>query len=111
MTTLLPTDVNNNPIPAIRLKDGSAHSIISSTTSARNSTAFHADTKVISFYTTEDVYIKCGDASVTATTSDHFFPKGVYYDMAITGEGTAQYTHIAVLQVNTSGTVYISEKE
>lgn len=111
MATLLPTDLNDNPIPAIRLKDGGAHSITTSGTSARNSTAFDENTKVISLYATEDVYIKCGGASVTATTSDHFFPKGVYYDLAVAGEGTAQYTHIAVLQVSTAGTVYISEKE
>ena len=105
MATLLPTDLNDNPIPAIRLKSGGAHSISSGASSTRNSTAFETDTKVISLYATEDVYVKCGDSSVTATASDHFFPKGVYYDLA------AQYTHIAVLQVSTAGTVYISEKE
>lgn len=111
MATLLPTDLNDNPIPAIRLKSGGAHSISSGASSTRNSTAFETDTKVISLYATEDVYVKCGNSSVTATASDHFFPKGVYYDLAIAGEGTAQYTHIAVLQVSTAGTVHISEKE
>ena len=52
MTTLLPTDVNDNPIPAIRFKDGAAHNITSSLTSARNSTAFNTETKIISIYAT-----------------------------------------------------------
>ncbi len=111
MTTLLPTDVDDNPIPAVRLKASGAHTIATSGTSARNNTAFDGDTRIISLYATEDVYIKFGDAAVTATTTDHFFPKGVYYDFAIGGDRTAHYTHIAALQVSAAGALYISEKE
>ena len=111
MTTKLPLDSNNNPIPALRLKDGAAHSISSSASSERNSTAFDADTRVISIYATQDVYIAFGGASVTATTSDHFFPAGVYYDFAVGGDGTGHYTHVAALRVSADGAVYISEKE
>ena len=111
MTTLLPTDVDDNPIPAVRLKDGAAHSITTSGTSAKNTTAFDSETRIISLFATEDVYIKFGGSSVTATTSDHFFPKNTYYDVAIGGGRTAQYTYIAALQVSTAGTLYVSEKE
>ena len=79
--------------------------------SARNATAFDADTRIISLYATEDVYVTFGDSSITATSSDHFFPKGVYYDFAIGGGKVEQYTHIAVLQDSTAGTLYVSEKE
>lgn len=111
MTTLLPQDMDNNPIPALSLKDSGAHSISVTATSARNSTAFDSDTQVISLYADVDVYVKLGDSSVTATTSDHFFPSGLYYDVSIGNERTGHSTHVAVLRTDTDGTLYISEKE
>ena len=110
MFTRLPTDSNDETIPALRLKPDSAHTITSSASSARNASAFDENTRVISLFATEDVYLNFGGASVTADTSDHFFPKGVYYDMAIGADASAQYTHVAVLQVTSGGTLYISEK-
>ncbi len=112
MTTLLPKDADNNPIPALRLKSGGAHKINATGTSARNSVAFHKDTKVISVYADQPVYIALGGASVTATTSSHYLPADFYYDLAISGgvKG-AQATHIAVLAADDNGTMYISEKE
>tara|TARA_B100001093_G_C26139488_1_gene722711 strand:- start:160 stop:495 length:336 start_codon:yes stop_codon:yes gene_type:complete len=111
MSTFLPQDSNDNPIPALRLKQGGAHSISASASSARNSTAFAADTRIISLYADVPVYVRFGDSSVSASTSDHYFPAGLYYDVALGGENTAHYTHIAVLRANTDGSVYISEKE
>ncbi len=111
MTTFLPQDSNDNPIPALRLKDSDAHAIAVSGTSARNSTAFDTDTRVVSLYSTVPVYVVFGDSSVTATTSDHYFPAGVYYDVAIGGEKTKHNTHVAALAVNVSGNLYVSEKE
>lgn len=112
MSTLLPTDDNNNPIPALRLKSpGGAHNIAATATSTKNTTAFANDTQVISVYATEPVFIKFGTSSVTANNTDHYFPAGVYYDMAIGGDGQAQATHLAVIRAeNTDGVVYISEK-
>ena len=111
MSTLMPTDDNNNPIPALRLKTGGAHNIVASTTSARNATSFGDDTQIISLYASVPVYVRFGDNTVTATSSDHHFPAGVYYDMAIGGEGALKYTNIAVLRADvTNGTVYVSEK-
>jgi len=107
----MPKDGNHNPIPVLGLKDSGAHSVGSTAVSARNSTAF--DSEVISIYATSDVYIKLGSSDVEATTSDHFFPAGVYYDIAL-GEsqvGETKHTHIAVLRVSADGTLYISEKE
>ena len=63
MTTLLPKDADNNAIPALRLKDSGAHVIAVSGTSARNSVAFSADTKVIGLYATGPVYLRLGDAT------------------------------------------------
>lgn len=111
MSTKLPTDSNNNPIPVLRLKSGGAHRIITSGSSARNATAFGPDTRVIGIYATQDVYIRLGTSSVTAAGTDHFFPAGVYYDVALGADGASQATHIAALQVSAAGSLYISEKE
>ena len=110
MPTLLPRDSDNNIIPAVRLKVGGAHSIAVTSSSARTG-PFSADTRIISLYATVPVYIKFGDSSVTATTSDHYFPSGVYCDFAIGGGAVPQYGYIAALRVSTDGTIYISEKE
>lgn len=111
MSTILPQDSNDNPIPALRLKSDGAHSISASVSSARNSTAFDDATRVVSIYAEEPVYIKFGDSSVTASGSDHYFPAGVYYDFAIGGGRAAHYTHVAVIAASGDGSVYISEKE
>lgn len=112
MPTFLPLDVNGHPIPAVRLKDGGAHTITSATAaSASNSTAFDSATEIVSLYATTPVYVKFGDSGVTATSSDHYFPANIYYDFAIGGGETKQATHVAVLAVDTDGSVYVSEKE
>ncbi|MCC7305306.1 MAG: hypothetical protein IT558_03490 [Alphaproteobacteria bacterium] len=112
MPTLMPLDSDNNPIPALRIRSGAGgHSITASGSSARNSTAFNADTRVVSVYATVPVYINFGDSSVTAASTSHYFPSGLYYDFAIGGGQTGHFTHLAVLQVSSGGTVYISEKE
>ncbi len=110
MPTLLPTDENNNPIPALRLRDGGAQKITVTSSSARNATAFDADTRVISLYSTSPVYVRFGGPTVTATSSDHYFPANVYYDISIGGEDAAHFTYVAALRTDTDCTLYISEK-
>lgn len=111
MTTKLPLDSNDNPIPALRLKDGGAHTFSTSAVSAKNITAFSAETRVISVYATQNVYLTFGNSAAAASASDHFFPAGTYYDFAVGGDGTGHYSHVAALRVDTDGAVYISEKE
>ena len=57
------------------------------------------------------MYLRFGDSTVTAAATDHFFPAGVYYDVALGADGSAHFTHMAALQVTSAGIVYISEKE
>ena len=112
MTTLLPQDANDHPIPALRLKDGAAHTVPATATSARNTVAFDDATRIISIYTDVPVFLKFGDAAVTATNADHFFPAGTYYDISIGGDKAGHYTNLAALRAGTTdGTPYISEKE
>jgi len=113
MTTLLPKDADNNPIPALRLKDGGAHNVAIAASAANNTSAFDEGTKVVSLYATTACYIKFGDAGVTATSADHYFPAGVYYDIALgggSGKG-AHHDYISVLRAADDGTLFISEKE
>lgn len=113
MTTLLPKDADSNVIPALRLKGGGSHSISATSSSARNSTAFGADTQVVSLYATGPVYVKFGTSTVTAANTDHYYPDGLYYDFAISGGDSKgpHYTHVAVLAAASNCTVYVSEKE
>lgn len=110
MTTLLPQDSDSNPIPVMRLKDSGAHKVTITSSSARNATAFDAETRVIGLYSDVDIYIAFGDNTKTATTSDHFFPAKTYYDVAIGSDRTGHATHIAAISNGTDGTLYISEK-
>jgi len=111
MPTILPRDVQNIPLPALRLKDGAAHAIAVTGTSAKNTNAFNAQTKIISLYATGPVYLRFGGASVTATTSDHYFPEGVYYDIAIATDQASAYAYVAVIRASYDCTLFISEKE
>jgi hypothetical protein len=112
MPTLLPQDSDNNPIPAMRFRSGGAHSITVTSSSARNSTAFNEDTRVISVCTDIAMYVKFGTSSVTATSSDHYLPAGIYYDIAVGGGRSGHYTHVAALRAGgADGVLKISEKE
>ena len=66
---------------------------------------------MVSIYATQNVYVKFGDNTVEATSADHFYPAGIYYDVAIGGDMQEHWTHISVLRATTDGVVYISEKE
>jgi hypothetical protein len=107
----MPRDIDNAPIPAIRLRAGGAHQVTINDESNRNTVAFHADTRIISLYATVPVHIAFGGNTVTATVTDHFFPAGVYYDIAIGGGKVAHMTHIAAIRAEENGVLYISEKE
>lgn len=112
MSTYLPTDSNDNPIPVMRLRPGAAHQIAAITaSSAKNTTAFDNNTRVISIYADTDIYVECGDNTVTATSSSHFFPAGLYYDVSIGEPSQSTRNYIAVIAKSADGTVYISEKE
>lgn len=112
MPTILPMDSFDNVIPALRLKTGGAHNLAEATgASARNSAAFHGATRVVSLYATGPVYVAFGDSSVSASSSDHYFPADTYYDFAIGGDRVAQASHVAVLAADSACTVYVSEKE
>ena len=109
--TTLPRDSDNAPIPALRLNPNGAHQIAATDTSARNSVAFNDSTRVVSVYATGAVRLKFGDNTATATSNDHYYPSGLYYDFAIGGDKTLQTQYVAVLAEGADCLVYISEKQ
>lgn len=112
MSIFLPLDDNGTSVQALRFKPGAAHAITTTTSaSARNATAFGATTQIVSIFATTDIYLRFGDSSVTAATTDHFFPAGTYYDVSVGGREAQRYTHLAVRAVATGGNVFVSEKE
>lgn len=112
MPTLLPRDDDNFAIPALSIKPNAAHSVaFDASSSSTNSTGFAPETRVVSIYTDQPVYINFGDLGVSASASDHFFPAGIYYDVAISNVKSTHYSHVAVRGVSDAGTLYISEKE
>ena len=108
--TTLPRDNDNNAIQALRLNPNGAHRLNASSSSIRNSNPFKEDTRIVSVYATGPAFINFGDATVTADSSDHYYPTGLYYDFAIGGGKTLHYTHIAVMAAEADCIIYLSEK-
>ena len=111
MTTLLPQDANNNPIPALRPRTGGAHALSVEAASVRNGTAFDAKTRVISLYATGDIYIRLGHGDVEAASTDHFFPAATYYDISLGHVQQGPASHLAAIAAGAPCILYISEKE
>lgn len=110
MPTLLPIDDNNYPLPVLRLKPGASQTVSVTSTSARNATAFDAGTRVVGLYATTAMFIRFGTSSVTAASTDHYLPADTYMDIAIAGDDTQTFTHVAAIRSASDGTLYISEK-
>ena len=111
MPTLMPVDSRNHPIPALRFASGKAHAIGVTATTARNATAFSADTRVVLIYATGPVYLQTGDATVTASSTDHFFPEGVYFALSLGSNLRTRHDHIAVIRADGDCILHISEME
>ena len=108
--TLLPTDTNNNPIPVMRPRPGFSQSVAVTATSARNATAFDPATRVVGLYATVPMFVRLGNSSVVATTTDHYLPADTYMDISVAGATAQSYSHIAAVRASSDGTLYLSEK-
>lgn len=110
-----PRDDAGSPIPVLRFRDGAAQALTSvDSSTAQRSSAFTTGTRVITVTTTQPMYFQTGDSSVTATSSSHYLSASIPYDLALGTEissTTDYHTHASFIAVNTSGNVYISERE
>ena len=111
MPTLMPRDENLFPIPALRLRPDGAHTVAVGAASTTNTRAFAPTTSVIGIYATGPVFLRTGEAGVTASATDHYFPANTYYDLALGDRWQGSHTHIAVVRAAGDCTLYISEKE
>lgn len=110
MTTLLPVDANNYPVPVLRLLSGGAKTISVTASSAKTATAFDPETRVIGLYATTAMFIRFGNSAVTAAVTDHYLPADTYMDVSIAGDETQSFSYVAAVRSVADGTLYISEK-
>ncbi len=108
----LPLDESGFPIPALSFIPNKAQKVTIGAATARcaNPLAGGSEDKVhrgriVNIYADADCYLNVGDENVEATATDHFFPAGQYYAIAL----KTNQTHIAAIQVTSGGTLYISE--
>lgn len=111
MSTQFPHDADGTSIPVLGLRPGGAQALSVTTTSTRNAIAFSATTRVIGVYASGPVFIRTGDSSVTATTTDHYLPAETMVDLSLGGDKRGRHTNIAAVRASVDCTLYISEKE
>jgi hypothetical protein len=107
--SMLARDADGNAIPALQPYGNKAHQVAAGAASARNATAFSAEVACVEIYATEPVFLRFGDGTVVATTSDHYLPKGVSRVYSLGGGKIARATHLAAIRAGADATVYISE--
>ena len=76
--TSLPLDIEGNPVPVLGCKSVDCHKLDVSNTATGTTRDFDTGTKVVSIYSSVAGHVKFGDAGVTATITDGYFPAGGY---------------------------------
>ena len=108
-----PRDDGNEPIPVLGLRPNRGHQV-PYTSSSNTSPAISSSVRVVTLYATTDCFIETGDASVEAFTSNsHFLPNSIPYDVSLGAENDASDNDkfVAVVQSESAGKLYISERE
>jgi len=111
--TRMPRDDNSQSIPVLRFRTGGAQTLSLSDTAARSS-AFSSGTRVITVTCSVASFFRTGGSDVTATTSDHYIPAGIPFDMALGSDMSdtdAYHSYISIITSGATGTAYISERE
>lgn len=110
--TRMPRDDNSQSIPVLRFRTGGAHQL-----------AIDADpellelplgTRVITLLCSVNAYFETGGPEVVASTSSHYIPAGLPFDMALgsdLSDTDGYHQYLSVIAVSSSGTAYISERE
>lgn len=103
MSGINPRGTTGTPVAIL---GGTAHSISFTGTSAKNSTAFSASTRILAgIVATQPCFIRAGDSTVVATTADTFLAANAVYTFGI----DSNITHIAVIQETGAGTLRFFE--
>ena len=70
--------------------------------------------RVVTLFATQDCFVEIGDSGVEANTSNsHFLSGSIPYDISLGAETNPAENdkYVAVIQVQTAGTLYISERD
>ena len=110
MTTQIPCDSDGIPIPALRLRPGGSHSLVVGHESNRTG-SFDPATRVVSVFATGPLFLRSGGADVTAATSDHYIPEGIWLTLSLGGGKAQRHTHLAAIRSAADCTLHISEME
>ena len=108
-----PRDDGNDPIPVLGLRPGRGLQV-PYTASSNTSPAISSSVRVVTLFATTDCFIETGASSVAATTTtSHFLPASVPYDISLGAETDPSENdkYVAVIQSASGGTLYISERE
>lgn len=105
MSGLGPRGTSATPVAIL---GGATHAIPFNATSATNSVAFNARTRVLSaMVADQNCYIEAGDSTVVATTSSTYLAAGAVYSFGI----DSNVTHIAVIRASVDGTLRFFESK
>lgn len=119
LSSMLPIDGRNEPMPVLYYRNinGTANTFAStiSTTAVRLG-PFSDGTRVLSMYANADVYFLTGNSTITAVTTSHFWPSGLYYDFNVfwggsfNESGGDHYISLITSDASKDANVHISER-
>jgi hypothetical protein len=111
--TRMPRDDNSQSIPVLRFRTGGAHQA-NITSASASSIEIPAGTRIITVICSVNAYFETGNEGVEATSSSHFIPAGLPFDMALgsdLSDTDGYHRYISVIAASSSGVAYISERE
>lgn len=111
--TRMPRDDNSQSIPVLRFRTGGAQKVSINSSSA-SSISIPAGTRVITLICSVNAYFETGLEGVVATSSSHYIPAGLPFDMALgsdLSDTDGYHSNISIIADSTSGVAFISERE
>ena len=108
-----PRDDGNDPIPVLALRPNRGLQV-PFTSSSNTSPQISHSVRVVTLFATQDCFVEVGDSGVEANTSNsHFLSGSIPYDISLGAETNPADNdkYVAVIQAQTAGTLYISERD
>lgn len=108
-----PRDDGNDPIPVLGLRPNRGLQV-PYTASSNTSPQISNSVRVVTLFATQDCFVEIGDSGVEANTSNsHFLAGSIPYDISLGAETDPAENdkYVAVIQAQTAGTLYISERD
>ena len=109
-----PRDDGNEAIPVLGIRPNGGHQVPFTAATSNTSPAISDSIRVVTLYSTEDVFVETGASGVTSNKiNSHFIPATVPYDISLGAENEAAQNdrYVSVIGATAIGTLYISERE